>query len=161
MSSIKPVKTQEIMFSIEKTGSQSHGRSLDYPLFWGTVKDTGVPISTLREISEKIHLIPTEFHAHPQIRKFYEQRHLSIKEGLQIDFATAEAMAFASLLYEGYGVRLSGQDVERGTFSHRHSVLKDQTENKNYTPLQSILKEGESHNLSICNSHLSIWSFGI
>ena len=129
------------------------------PSLWGNVKDTGVPISILRELSDKINVIPDGFHTHPQIRKFYEQRHAAVKEGLQIDFATSEALAFASLLYEGYGVRLSGQDVERGTFSHRHSVLKDQTENKSYTPLQSVIKEGESHNLSICNSHLS--EFGV
>ncbi len=129
------------------------------PSMWGAVKDTGVPINILREIGEKINIIPEDFNAHYQIRKFYEQRKLSIKEGLQIDFASSEALAFASLLYEGYGVRLSGQDVERGTFSHRHSVLKDQEENKSYIPIQSVLKENESYNLSICNSHLS--EFGV
>lgn len=129
------------------------------PSLWGGVKDTGVPISTLREIGLKINHIPQDFHAHPQIRKFYEQRNESIKEGLQIDFATSEALAFGSLLLEGYGVRLSGQDVERGTFSHRHSVLKDQIENNSYTPIQSMLSHDKLHNLSICNSHLS--EFGV
>ena len=84
------------------------------PSLWGTLKDTGVPIPILKELSSKINKIPTEFNSHPAIRKFYEQRQSSIDEGVNIDFATSEALAFSSLLYEGFGVRLSGQDVERG-----------------------------------------------
>lgn len=60
------------------------------------------------------------------IHKIYHARRLSIESGEGIDFGTAEALAFGTLLEEGYNVRLSGQDVERGTFSHRHSVIVDQ-----------------------------------
>lgn len=55
--------------------------------------------------------------------------------------ATAESLAWGSLLYEGFGVRLSGQDVERGTFSHRHSILVDQKKDSKYCPFHSILNE--------------------
>lgn len=86
------------------------------PSQWGIIKDTGVPIAILRELNDKINVIPNDFDCHPAIRKFYEQRYSSMIDGMNIDFATSEAMAFSSLLYEGYGVRLSGQDVERGIY---------------------------------------------
>ena len=62
---------------------------------------------------------------HPTIRKIYDQRKKSFETGTGLDFACAESLAFGSLLKEGFNVRLSGQDVERGTFSHRHAVLTD------------------------------------
>jgi len=66
---------------------------------------------------------------HPTVRKIYEQRRDSIESGTLIDFATAESLAFGTLLKEGFNVRFSGQDVERGTFSHRHAVIVDQKTN--------------------------------
>ena len=87
-------------------------------------------------IGEKIHSIPSEFNAHKRIKKIYSDRHLSIKEGKNIDWATAESLAFATLLNDGYGVRLSGQDVGRGTFSHRHAVLYDQINENRFVPLR-------------------------
>jgi 2-oxoglutarate dehydrogenase E1 component len=93
------------------------------PSQWGAIKNTGVPLETLKDFGLKISKI-SGINAHPQIQKIYEQRYKSITEG-GIDFGTAEALAFYTLLQEGYGVRLSGQDVERGTFSHRHAVVHD------------------------------------
>ena len=65
-------------------------------------------------------------------------RRKMIDEGKGIDWATAEALAFGTLLVEGFKVRLSGQDSERGTFSQRHSVLMDQVTEKKYTPLKHL-----------------------
>jgi 2-oxoglutarate dehydrogenase E1 component len=78
------------------------------PNRWGAIKDTGVPIAELRDISSVINTIEPSFKAHPQIKKFYELRYKAIAEDTGIDFATAEALAFGALLKEGYGIRLSG-----------------------------------------------------
>ena len=64
-----------------------------------------------------IHTIPKSFNSHPIISKIYNLRKESVLKGKSIEWATAEALAFATLLYEGYGIRLSGEDVQRGTFS--------------------------------------------
>jgi 2-oxoglutarate dehydrogenase E1 component len=116
-------------------------------------QDTGINEKKLRELGERITTVPSSFNAHPQIRKIYEQRLNSIKEGKGIDWATAEALAWAYLLEEGYTVRLSGQDVERGTFSHRHSVLHDQVDGSKYIPIQKTTKY--PNNFQVHNSHLS------
>jgi 2-oxoglutarate dehydrogenase E1 component len=73
--------------------------------------------------------------------------------------ATAEALAFASILKGGYGVRLSGQDVERGTFSQRHAVLIDQETQKKFKPIRNCLPENEGRRFTVSNSHLS--EFGV
>ena len=96
------------------------------------IQETGLPIEKLREIGHKMCSIPASFNIHKQLAKVFSARAENIKNGEGIDWATAEALAFGSLLLEGNHVRLSGQDVQRGTFSHRHAVLKDQiTSDKN------------------------------
>ena len=90
---------------------------------------TGADIKKLREISEKITTIPKEINVHKTISKIMENRKLAVKNGTNIDWSTAEALAFGSLLDEGYPVRLVGQDSGRGTFSQRHSVLRNQIDN--------------------------------
>lgn len=77
-----------------------------------------------------------------------------ITGGTDIDWATAETLAFGSLLYEGYNVRISGQDVGRGTFSHRHVMLVDQETNEVYIPLNNLHKDQQGL-LEIANSTLS------
>ena len=114
---------------------------------------TGLNLSYLKEIGDKICTLPQNFNFHPQIKKVYENRLNSLKTGKGIDWATAESLAWATLIKEGYIVRISGQDVERGTFSHRHSVLHDQLENKKYVPLHSIC--ADTSDFQACNSHLS------
>ena len=99
---------------------------------------TGADIKKLREISEKITTIPKEINVHKTISKIMENRKLSVKNGTNIDWSTAEALAFGSLLDEGYPVRLVGQDSGRGTFSQRHSVLRNQIDNSRYIPLNNI-----------------------
>ena len=101
---------------------------------------TGADIKKLREISEKITTMPKEINVHKTISKIMENRKLSVKSGTNIDWSTAEALAFGSLLDEGYPVRLVGQDSGRGTFSQRHSVLRNQKDNSRYVPLNNISK---------------------
>ena len=83
--------------------------------------------------------MPDDWIFHPTVKRIFETRYKSITEGKSIDWGTAEAMAFASLIDEGFYVRLSGQDVERGTFSHRHSVVFDQEKDQHYIPIDSIV----------------------
>ncbi|KMO36575.1 2-oxoglutarate dehydrogenase [Methylobacterium variabile] len=114
---------------------------------------TGVAADILREIGKAITTVPQDFHLHRTIRRFLDNRAKAIETGEGLDWATAEALAFGSLLTEGHRVRLSGQDVERGTFSQRHSVVIDQENEERYTPLNHI-KDGQSR-YEVINSMLS------
>jgi 2-oxoglutarate dehydrogenase E1 component len=90
-------------------------------------KTTGVESDVLKHIGRVTGSFPPkDFSVHPNLGKILKARSASVVDGEGIDYATAEALAFGSLLTEGTHVRLSGQDVERGTFSQRHSVLHDQ-----------------------------------
>ncbi len=106
---------------------------------------TNVPENTLWFLAERITDIPSEFKAHRKLVHLHEERKKALaspKDKKAIDWGTAEILAYASLLNEGTHVRFSGQDVCRGTFSHRHATLVDQEqENKVYIPLQNIKKE--------------------
>ncbi len=115
--------------------------------------DTGIPLQRLKYLGDKITSLPADFKPHAQIKKIYELRAESIKTGKNIDWATGEALAWADLLESGYTVRLTGQDVERGTFSHRHALLHDQSNDNHYIPLQNISSRKE--NFQVHNSHLS------
>jgi 2-oxoglutarate dehydrogenase E1 component len=114
---------------------------------------TGVERDTLRMIAERITSVPEGFNVHRTIQRFLDNRRKAIETGEGIDWATAEALAFGSLLVEGHPVRLSGQDCERGTFSQRHSVLIDQETEGRHTPLNTIA-EGQSR-YEVINSMLS------
>jgi 2-oxoglutarate dehydrogenase E1 component len=114
---------------------------------------TGVEMSILRDIGDKLTKVPDDFNCHRTIRRFMDNRRKAIEAGEGIDWATAEALAFGSLLRDGFPVRLSGQDVERGTFSQRHSVLYDQETEDRYTPLNNV-GQGRAH-YEVINSMLS------
>jgi 2-oxoglutarate dehydrogenase E1 component len=98
---------------------------------------TAVPAERLRELNEQLLRVPEGFTVNPKLAKQLERRREALDEG-GIDWGQAEALAFASLLEEGIPIRLSGQDTERGTFSHRHSVLHDPTSGETFTPLQAL-----------------------
>ena len=115
--------------------------------------NSGVNAEKLRVISEKINKIPAEINIHKTIKKILELRRKSLENGQGIDWSSAEALAFGSLLEEGYPVRLVGQDSGRGTFSQRHSVLRNQTDNSRYVPLNNISKNQK--NFEIVDSFLS------
>ena len=114
---------------------------------------TGVDSNILLNISNKINEVPSDSNIHKTIKKILETRKKSIEQGSGIDWATAEALAFGSLLEEGYPVRLVGQDSGRGTFSQRHSVLRNQIDNSRYIPLNNISKSQK--NFEIVDSFLS------
>ncbi len=115
--------------------------------------DTGVPEEALRDIGRRITVVPQGFEVHRTIRRFLENRWKTIESGEGIDWATAEALAFCSLLRDGHAVRLSGQDSERGTFSHRHSVLIDQNDESRYIPFNHAGDEQARY--EVINSMLS------
>ena len=115
--------------------------------------ETGVELDRLRLIGERITAAPEGFNVHKTILRFLENRRAAIASGEGIDWSTAEALAFGSLLDEGFPVRLSGQDSERGTFSQRHSVLIDQQTEARYIPLNHI-RDGQAR-YEVINSMLS------
>ena len=114
---------------------------------------TGVDLKTVKEISDRVSLIPSEVNIHKTIDKILYNRKQSVDQGFGIDWSTAEILAFGSLLAEGYPVRLVGQDSGRGTFSQRHSVLRNQLDNSRYIPLNYISKK--QMNFEIVDSFLS------
>ncbi len=115
--------------------------------------NTGVALEQLREIGKKITAVPEGFAVHKTIQRFLDNRAKAIESGEGIDWSTAEALAYTTLLKEGHPVRLSGQDSERGTFSQRHSVLFDQNTEERYTPFNHL--GGEQARYEVLNSSLS------
>ena len=101
---------------------------------------TGYDLKKLLDISEKINSYSEELNLHKTIIKILKTRRENVINGINIDWTTAESLAFGSLLEEGYPVRLVGQDSGRGTFSQRHSVLRNQKNNSRYVPLNNISK---------------------
>ncbi len=104
--------------------------------------ETSVPLETLREVGAAITSVPADFRLNRKIARQMEQKREALASGVGIDWATAEALAFGTLLNEGFFVRLSGQDSGRGTFSQRHAVLFDQENETKYIPLQHV-REGQ------------------
>ena len=115
--------------------------------------DTGVDVEELREVGDKLTSIPDDFNVHRTIKRFLDNRRKMMETGEGIDWATAESLAFGTLVKEGHPVRLSGQDSERGTFSQRHTVLYDQQDETRYIPLNHIA-EGQNR-YEVINSMLS------
>ena len=114
---------------------------------------TGIDLNILSNISNKINTVPSEVNIHKTINKILDNRKKTIEQGYGIDWATAESLAFGSLLEEGYPVRLVGQDTGRGTFSQRHSVLRNQLDNSRYVPLNNISQKQK--NFEVVDSFLS------
>ncbi|HEX2429710.1 MAG TPA: 2-oxoglutarate dehydrogenase E1 component [Aestuariivirgaceae bacterium] len=115
---------------------------------------TGVPAAKLRELGDRVTRLPQGFSAHRTLLRVLEGRRKTIMEGTGIDWATAETLAFATLLDEGFPVRLSGQDVQRGTFSQRHAVIIDQESERRYTPLNHLMRD-QKVRFEVINSMLS------
>jgi 2-oxoglutarate dehydrogenase E1 component len=113
---------------------------------------TAVAADRLRALNEELLQVPENFTIHPKLKSQLERRLQTIEEG-GIDWGQAEALAFGSLLVEGIPIRLTGQDTERGTFSHRHAVLHDVHTGETYTPLQNV--DEQTASFEIYNSPLS------
>jgi len=103
---------------------------------------TGVKASALTRLARRINTLPEAFTPHPKIKELLRRRLEAIEKGEGIDWANAEALAFAALLDESVAVRLSGQDCGRGTFSQRHAVVFDRATGEAYTPLQHVNPDG-------------------
>jgi len=115
--------------------------------------DTGIAISQLKSLGKTLTEVPEGFSLHKTVGRILENRRKAIDTGAGIDWATGEALAFGSLIAEGHPIRLSGQDVERGTFSQRHSVLFDQDIEERYIPLNAMASG--SARFEVVNSMLS------
>ncbi|MCX8112852.1 MAG: 2-oxoglutarate dehydrogenase E1 component [Bacteroidia bacterium] len=100
--------------------------------------DTRVRREVLEFIAQQTLRLPENFTPHPTVRKVYEARYEAVRRGNGLDWGTVEMLAYGSLLLENNPVRLSGQDVERGTFSHRHAVIVDQRTEATYVPLNHL-----------------------
>ena len=100
--------------------------------------ETSITEKDMQKLGKVLTTVPSDFHVNPKIARQLEAKQDMFKTGQGFDWATAEALAFGSLLDETYRVRLSGQDVGRGTFSHRHAIMYDQENEQKYIPLQNI-----------------------
>ncbi len=114
---------------------------------------TEVPTEILKRVGAALSRVPAGFEVNSKIARQLEAKKAAIDSGQGIDWATGEALAFGTLLLEGSRVRLSGEDCQRGTFSHRHAVLIDQTSQNEYTPMNNIAP-GQAK-LEVYNSLLS------
>lgn len=118
---------------------------------------TSVALDTLRHVGTALATVPKNFAINPKIARQLEAKAEMFESGQGIDWATGEALAFGTLLIEGHRVRLSGEDVQRGTFSHRHAVLIDQSNQNEYVPLNNI--DDRQARIEVYNSLLS--EFGV
>ncbi len=115
---------------------------------WNENDDTRLPLELLQRLGRKLCEVPPNFKLHPRVEKIMADRRLMAEGKLPLDWGMAENLAYATLLNEGYSVRISGQDVGRGTFFHRHAVLHDQNRERwdqgTYMPLQHLSeKQGD------------------
>ncbi|MCP5419462.1 MAG: 2-oxoglutarate dehydrogenase E1 component [Gammaproteobacteria bacterium] len=105
---------------------------------WDAPVNTAVSLDTIRSLSERMLSLPEGFELHPRVAKLMDDRRKMAAGALALDWGFAENLAYATLLQQGYQVRLSGQDAGRGTFFHRHAVLHNQQDGSSYTPLANL-----------------------
>ena len=127
--------------------------------------ETAVPLAQLREMNESLMRMPSDFTIHRKLERVREKRihMLDNPEERTVDWSAAEELALASILAEGVSIRLTGEDVERGTFSHRHAVLHDANDGKLHVPLQSFPQARaafEIHNSPLTENALVGFEFG-
>ncbi|KAL6619786.1 hypothetical protein ACP70R_034925 [Stipagrostis hirtigluma subsp. patula] len=120
-----------------------------------SVRITGVKLEDLKRVGQAITKLPENFKPHKAVENISEQRAMMIERGEGIDWAFAEALAFATLIAEGKHVRLSGQDVERGNFNQRHMIIHDQKTGEKYCPLGHIILNQNEDLFTVSNSLLS------
>jgi len=140
--------------SLAKPGDAFKGSTAIFqPEYHHTRVPTGVPAAEIEKIVRGLTTLPDGFKAHPKIKRLLDNRLQAWRNGGPVDWGFGEALAFGSLLLEGTPVRLSGQDTERGTFSHRHAVLADIETGEKYTPLKHLDEKQER--FCVYNSILS------
>lgn len=139
------------------TDQKSYEFSDDWAPFagkkWIEKSNTGFPLKKLKEIAKQLEKLPEGFVLQPQVKKMMEAREKMTEGALLLNWGYAETLAYATLLVEGFPIRLCGQDAGRGTFAHRHAVLYDQNTGAPYIPLSNI-QAGQSQ-INIVDSLLS------
>ncbi len=120
---------------------------------WDALGDTRIAIKKLQEVAQKISHIPDGIAVQRQVQKIYDDRRKMAGGALPLNWGMAELLAYGTLLEEGYGIRMTGQDCGRGTFSHRHAVVHNQRNAEAYMPLQH-LRDGQP-DCAIYDSYLS------
>ncbi|MGZ8135827.1 MAG: 2-oxoglutarate dehydrogenase E1 component [Methylococcaceae bacterium] len=108
---------------------------------WDIPCDTSVPLDHLRFCNDRMQRLPAGFELHPRVAKVMENRRKMAAGAMPLDWGFAENMAYATLVIDKHNIRLTGQDVGRGTFVHRHAVLHNQINNKTHTPLKHLVKD--------------------
>ena len=114
---------------------------------WTTAANTGFNYKLLKKLVKRFHNIPAHMVLHKRVEKIIQQRNEMAKGKRPVDWGFAETLAYATLLSEGYNVRLSGQDSGRGTFSHRHAVLHNQIKRQAWIPLRHVSKKQGKFNV--------------
>ena len=138
----------------------SHWAGFKGPDQLSRIRETGVAMEKLKQIGIAATTIPETFTPHRVVKRVYDTRRKMIESGEGLDWAMAEALAFGTLLDEGNHVRFSGQDVERGTFSHRHALIHDQSTGERHVPLRNVYGEAKKKEFfTVSNSSLS--EFGV
>ena len=120
--------------------------------------DTSITQETLQKVGAALTSTPSDFNLHPKLKSVMAKRQAMIDGKESLDWATAEQLSFGALLLDGYRVRLSGQDVGRGTFSHRHALLFDYVTGKGYVPLNALAvdaKPAQAQDPVVMNNALS------
>ena len=145
-------KLKEAHQRLKESFAQAVASEGGIPYGTGAEVVTAVAADRLRELDRSLVSVPEGFTIHPKLKKQLDRRAEALEQG-GIDWGQAESLAFASLLVEGIPIRLTGQDTERGTFSHRHDVLHDVETGETYTPIQHLAEAQASFELF--NSPLS------
>jgi len=119
-----------------------HAYKVDWQRFndipWDHPTDTGIGLEKLQALAQRVLHVPDDCPLHPRVQRIMDDRRKMAAGDQLVDWGFAEIMAYATLLESGYPVRLSGQDVRRGTFFHRHAMLRNQANGSSYTPLQNL-----------------------
>lgn len=122
---------------------------------WIPNADTRFDLKQLEELATKMHTLPEAFVAQKQVSKILEDRRKMMAGALPVNWGFAETMAYATLLSEGYPIRMTGQDIGRGTFSHRHAVLHNQKDGQSHIPLVGLTDPQQGTTFHIYDSFLS------
>jgi 2-oxoglutarate dehydrogenase E1 component len=154
---LNQVKQQPLPYKLQVMEKEWHELRRSTPEDFDQSPATGVSEEVIRQVGEALSVMPEGFKPLKQVEKLLKDRRDMFFETRQLNWASAELLAYGSILLENKIVRLSGQDVKRGTFSHRHAVLYDATTNESYSNLDFIAEEQEK--LHIYNSLLS--EFGV
>jgi len=128
---------QSLKANLREAGAGEEPQRISGAQTWPPEPETAVSTSLLTTLNEQLLQVPDGFTVIPKLKKQLERRRAALTGG-EIDWAHAEALAFASLVVEGTPIRLTGQDTERGTFSQRHLVLRDAGDGRRYAPIQNL-----------------------